>query len=147
MVRNASGERRYRRSDQGALHHRRRLGSLERPGPNRPRTRQESNIAEFDFTHLALAASAAHERVASPAPAAAAIVVTGLVTLGLLGARVTLAEVGDAAEARTATLVAAPPAERPADRFVELDNGRGVEVFREIYGVLTTRLRLYRASA
>jgi hypothetical protein len=70
-------------------------------------------MADFDLMHLALAiaavlalalaASAAHERASSPAtvcrlailataviyfaaPAAAAIVVTGLVTLGLLGA-------------------------------------------------------------
>jgi len=28
-----------------------------------------------------------------------------------------------------------------------LDNGRGVVVFREINGVLTSRLRLYRAAA
>jgi hypothetical protein len=37
--------------------------------------------------------------------------------------------------------------ERPAERFVELENGRGVVVFREINGVLTSRLRLYRDAA
>jgi len=37
--------------------------------------------------------------------------------------------------------------ERSAERFVEPDNGRGVVVFREINGVLTSRLRLYRAAA
>jgi hypothetical protein len=136
-------------------------------------------MADFDFTHLALAiaavlalalaASAAHERIASPAtvrrlailataviyfaaPAAAAIVVTGLVTLGMLGAPVTPADEGRADGARmtaanTATVAAVPPTERPAERFVELDNGRGVVVFREINGVLTSRLRLYRAAA
>ena len=135
-------------------------------------------MADFDLTHLALAiaavlalalaASAAHERASSPAtvrrlailataviyfaaPAAAAIVVTGLVTLGLLGAPVAPAKTSDAKVAPPTALVGAHNlavvTERPAERFVELENGRGVVVFREINGVLTSRLRLYRAAA
>lgn len=127
-------------------------------------------MATVDLTHLALGTAAllaiglavgtvraratspaAMQRIAAlawlavffAAPPAAAVVVSGLVTLGLLGLS-TAPSVGPPLTETPGAVIVVTRMVQPMERYVELDNGKGVVVFRPVNGVMTSRLRLYR---
>lgn len=95
---------------------------------------------------VALVVSMAVAVAVAPALGAAA---TGVLALALMG----LPQAGAAFQAveisRQAPFQGYSVHSKGADevRYVELDNGRGVVVFRVLNGVMSTRLKLYRQAA
>ncbi len=130
-------------------------------------------MATFDFTFLALgtaavlalgvAFSVGYARVASPvtvrriamlalagiffvAPPAAAIAATGLLTIGLMGMPV-MPSADHAGRESSTSIIFVTKLVEPTERYVELENGKGVVVFKTVNGMMTSRLKLYRATA
>lgn len=130
-------------------------------------------MATFDLTFLALGTAAVlalgfafsmgYARIASPvtvrriammalagiffvAPPAAAIAATGLLTIGLMGMPV-MPSVDLTSAAPSPSVIFVTKLVEPNERYVELENGKGVVVFKTVNGKMASRLKLYRTTA
>ena len=113
---------------------------------HRVRSRPAVGMTWWRARRLALVLSAAAAMAVAPAVGAAA---TSLVALALLGFPPDVAAVRVPPPTGQQHFVNAAAARGAGGttRYVELDNGKGVVVFRMVNGVMSTRLKLYRQGA